>query len=121
MYPTSVPSVVRTAMYLRCYPFDRWEMANHQSALRGHAEFLALPRPVLHLDNGIRSCEVRPSLEHLLNRAADGAVHIVLVPGLFVFSLFDDQARAVARRLRRMGCAVVELPSPYRAHVQAMR
>ena len=111
MHPTASSFAARTAMYLRCYPFDTWQMRNHQDALRRHAELLALPAPDLYLDNGTRSCEPMPSLQELLGQAAVGAVRLVLVPGLFVFSLREEQALAVALRFRAVGCGVATLPS----------
>ncbi|WP_331766173.1 recombinase family protein [Embleya sp. NBC_00896] len=99
-----------TAVYLRCYPFDRQAMASHRGALEEYAVSLGLPIPVVHLDNGVSSRMNKPLLESLLARAADGFFQTVLVPGLWVFALDDARAAAVADGFRQVGARVVELP-----------
>ncbi|GGV40606.1 hypothetical protein GCM10010495_67580 [Kitasatospora herbaricolor] len=98
-----------TAMYLRCYPYDTWRMACHHEALLGQAVRLGLGRPHLYLDNGFRSRAPLPALEHLLRLTADGGYRTVLVPGPFVFSLDDTEARGLVRRFTAAGCEVLEL------------
>ncbi|MFF3599772.1 hypothetical protein [Kitasatospora indigofera] len=105
---TPAPGV---ALYLRCYPFDRTAMDFHRRALESLARALELPEPLLHLDNGRRAADGLPALEALLRAVAGGWVGTVLVPGLFVFSMDDAEARRVAGLLERHGCRVVELPS----------
>ncbi|GHH71578.1 hypothetical protein GCM10018781_32950 [Kitasatospora indigofera] len=100
-----------TAMYLRCYPYDTWRMACHHEALLGQAVRLGLARPHLYLDNGFRSHAPLPALEHLLRLTADGGYRTVLVPGPFVFSLDDSEARGLVRRFTAAGCEVLELLS----------
>ena len=98
-------------MYLRCYPHDIWRMAHHQKALRHYARALGLSEPSLYLDNGVRSVEPRPELERLLAEATRGAWQVVLVPGPFVFSIHDVEARAIRTRIHAAGSRVIELPS----------
>lgn len=105
--------VGNTAMYLRCYPYDSWKMSNHQDALSRLAEGLGLAEPTLFLDNGTPSSAPRAALESLLRHAEDGVFTVVLIPGLFVFSLDDAEARSVEDTFSRAGCQVVELPSPH--------
>lgn len=100
-----------TAMYLRCYPHDACQMLSHQDILRQYARGLGLPEPVLYLDNGVRSVEQRPELELLLQHLAQGEYQVVLVPGPFVFSVDDREARVIVERIRATGCQVIELPS----------
>ncbi|MFF1875004.1 hypothetical protein [Streptomyces sp. CB03911] len=106
--PIPAPGV---AIYLRCYPFDRTAMDFHRRALEGLAWAMELPEPVLHLDNGLRAADGLPALDALLGAVAQGWVGTALVPGLFVFSMDDTEARRVADLLERHGCRVVELPS----------
>ncbi|WP_329500209.1 hypothetical protein [Kitasatospora herbaricolor] len=103
------------AMYLRCYPYDTWHMLCHREALLRHAARLGLGRPHLYLDNGFRSQAPRPALEHLLRLTAGGGYRAVLVPGPFVFSLHDTDARGLVRRFAAVGCDVLELPSAHGA------
>ncbi|WP_433856070.1 hypothetical protein [Streptomyces kronopolitis] len=104
----------RTAMYLRCYPYDRWHMGSHQEELRRYARRLGLGEPAVYLDNGARSLGPRPAFERLLRHTADGGYQVLLIPGPFVFSLHDNEARALAEGIRSFGCQVRELPSPSR-------
>ncbi|MHA4772983.1 hypothetical protein L1085_000545 [Streptomyces sp. MSC1_001] len=97
-----------SASYLRCYPYDREEMSFHDAAMRHYAQLIGLPDPVLFLDNGIRSSEPKPALERLEWLACCGEIEVVLVPGLFVFSLDDRIAEAIAERLT---CEVLQTPA----------
>ncbi|MCX5208843.1 hypothetical protein OG689_05975 [Kitasatospora sp. NBC_00240] len=101
------------AMYLRCYPYDTWHMACHREALLRQAARLGLGLPHLYLDNGFRSRAPLPALEHLLRLTAGGGYRTVLVPGPFVFSLYDTEARGLLRRFTASGCEVLELPSAH--------
>jgi hypothetical protein len=102
-------------MYLRCYPFDVGQMSSHQGALLDHAEQLGLPMPALFMDNGIRSRDPRPALGRLMVLAEEQAVTVLLIPGIFVFSLHDQTALAIASRFTGTGCRIVELCSPRKA------
>ncbi|TQK50889.1 hypothetical protein FBY35_1251 [Streptomyces sp. SLBN-118] len=113
-YTLNHSSADRTAMYLRCYPYDTSQMATHQKKLLRQARRLGLAEPVLYLDNGVRSFGPRPALEQFLQRSADGVYKVLLVTGLFVFSIHDNEARALAEGIRSFGCEIVELPSPTR-------
>ncbi|MFB8242365.1 hypothetical protein ACFC58_38130 [Kitasatospora purpeofusca] len=99
------------AMYLRCYPYDSSGMECHRTALDLLAMRLGLPRPLVHLDNGLRGADRLPAREALLAAVADGRIDTVLVPGLFVFALDGRESRAVADRLEQQGCRLIELPS----------
>ncbi|MGW2543200.1 hypothetical protein ACWC5I_20570 [Kitasatospora sp. NPDC001574] len=105
--PTLIGS---SAVYLRCYPYDHWDMAAHRWALEDHARHLGLGTPMLYLDNGTSSSALRPQLRLLLARASKGLVDTVLVPGFWVFSLESATAASVAQFLRAAGTQVVELP-----------
>ncbi|MFJ5229850.1 hypothetical protein ACIQBJ_08075 [Kitasatospora sp. NPDC088391] len=101
-----------TAIYLRCYPEDRWEMISHRRALEDLADRSGLARPLVYLDNGTRSTERGPRLEQLLTDLAAGLVDTVLIPGAWVFALDPDTARTVADRIRAAGAHLVEMASP---------
>ncbi|MGI5377154.1 hypothetical protein ACQEV2_23500 [Streptomyces sp. CA-251387] len=105
--------MIRTAAYLRCYPYDSWEMSFHHAALRRHAVQSGLPEPDCYLDNGRPSRGPLPQLRQLLLLVAAGVYQAVLVPGPFVFSLHDDVARDLIRRINADGCTVLELPRPH--------
>ncbi|MFJ5880473.1 hypothetical protein [Kitasatospora cineracea] len=107
-----------TAIYLRCYPEDRWEMMSHRHALESLADRCGLARPILYLDNGTRSTERAPRLEHLLADIAAGWVDTVLIPGTWVFALCPTTARTTADRIRTTGAHLIEMTSP-RATLQA--
>ncbi|MEU9133446.1 hypothetical protein AB0D08_36060 [Kitasatospora sp. NPDC048540] len=102
---------LRTAAYLRCYPYDSWRMAPHVRALEEHAGLLGLDTPRLFLDNGVSCRSVQPQLRVLLALASLEAVDTVLVPGRWVFSLDQGTADAVAGFLVAAGTRVVELPA----------
>ncbi|MGW6919118.1 hypothetical protein ACWGB8_35680 [Kitasatospora sp. NPDC054939] len=108
---TAVPAAPNAAIYLRCYPFDRTAMECHCRALEDLAADLRLPEPLHYLDNGLRRADGLPALDGLLRGVAAGWIGTVLVPGLFVFSLDEAEARSVADLLEAHGCRVVELPS----------
>ncbi|MEV4613040.1 recombinase family protein [Kitasatospora sp. NPDC049258] len=98
-----------TAVYLRCYPYDSWQMAVHLRALEEHAARLRLPVPQVFLDNGVSSRLPRPQLRRLLARAAEGRIDTVLIPGRWVFSLDNRTADSVTDFLRGAGADVLEL------------
>ncbi|MGW7583032.1 recombinase family protein [Kitasatospora sp. NPDC054768] len=102
----------RPALYLRCYPADAAGLEYQRAVLERLARYRGLPVPSAFLDDGVRSGDPHPALERLLERAEQGWVNVVLVPGPFVFSLDDRSARATVRRLEALGCAVLELPGP---------
>ncbi|MFE0459891.1 recombinase family protein [Kitasatospora sp. NPDC058965] len=101
-----------TAAYLRCYPYDSWNMAPHRRALEEHAQRLGLRVPQLYLDNGTSSSASRPQLRLLLAHVSMGLVDTVLVPGHWVFSLNPATSHAVVAFLRAAGARVVDLPKP---------
>ncbi|WP_435600540.1 hypothetical protein [Streptomyces sp. C10-9-1] len=92
-------------------------MEGHRHALRALADACGLPEPFEFHDDGRRASDGLPQLECLVRHAEHGVIDTLLVPGLFVFALDDIEAAAVARRLRRSGCRIIELPSsrPHRA------
>ena len=100
----------RTAVYLRCYPYDSWRMDLHRRALEEHARWAGLGSPQVYLDNGASSGGLKPELRRLLAQAALGRVTEVLVPGRWVFSLDGRTADSVVDFLRGVGARVVELP-----------
>ncbi|GAA1240182.1 hypothetical protein GCM10009665_33800 [Kitasatospora nipponensis] len=99
-----------TAAYLRCYPYDSWQMAPHVSALEEHAGQLGIGSPHVFLDNGVSCRGVQPQLRMLLALASVELVDTVLIPGRWVFSLDERTADAVAGFLNAAGARVVELP-----------
>ncbi|MDJ0345142.1 hypothetical protein QMK19_31875 [Streptomyces sp. H10-C2] len=110
MTSTHASRAAATAAYLRCYPYDTWQMAVHVRALEQHAGNLGLGAPYVFLDNGISCRTVQPQLRLLLARAAMGFIDTVLVPGRWVFSIEDRTADAVTEFLRAAGARVFELP-----------
>ncbi|MFE0458314.1 hypothetical protein ACFW1A_03510 [Kitasatospora sp. NPDC058965] len=103
--------VPRPAIYLRSYPADTFQMECHRRALEELAWEAGLPEPVTYLDNGRRPADGLPARDSLLQVARAGLVATVLVTGLFVFSMDDADARAVAEELLRCGCRIVQLPA----------
>ncbi|MGW4652233.1 hypothetical protein [Kitasatospora sp. NPDC004289] len=103
--------VLRSAIYLRAYPFDATAMDCHRRALEELAAELGLPLPLVFLDNGRRAADGLPARESLRRAVAAGLVDLVLVPGPYVFGLDDAQARAAVEDLARQGCRVVQLRS----------
>jgi DNA invertase Pin-like site-specific DNA recombinase len=101
-----------TAIYLRCYPADRWEMVLHRHALEDLAERTGFASPGLYFDNGISSDTHGPRLRDLLAAVAAGHVKTVLVPGAWVFSLCPRAAQDIWERIRAAGVQLVEMPSP---------
>ena len=99
-----------TALYLRCYPHDPWTMHLYDHALRRYAAELGLSQPRPFLDNGYDSHITRPALQTLIYLVHSGQYHTVLVPGPFIFSFDDDEARSIIARLNAFGCQVLELP-----------
>ncbi|MFG2819942.1 hypothetical protein ACGFX4_11010 [Kitasatospora sp. NPDC048365] len=100
----------RTAIYLRCYPFDPAEMDCHRRALEGLAAESGLPLPTRFLDNGLRGSERLPALENLLRAVAAGWVDTLLIPGPFVFGLDQGVVAVALSELERLGCRLMELP-----------
>lgn len=109
---------VRTAVYLRCHPYDTWQTGPHYRAVLQHARNLSLPAPDVFFDNGCLSRGPLPQLERLLGAVENGHYDVVLLPGPFVLSLDDDKAQDIVRRIRAHGCRIEELPS-LREHVRA--
>ncbi|MFF7249904.1 hypothetical protein ACFZBU_39105 [Embleya sp. NPDC008237] len=105
-------NTVRTAAYLRCFPYDPLRTGPHLGVLLEYAEVLGLRAPDVFFDNGHLSSGPMPQLERLLAAIASGLYDVVLVPGPFVLALDDDKAREILRWMRAQGCEVVELPSP---------
>lgn len=101
---------IRMAIYLRCHPYDRWEMISHRHALLMCARVMGFPEPAVFFDNGPSSRETRPFLEWLIQRVNQGEFNTVLIPGPFVFSIDDLEARAVIAYLQDAGCVVLEMP-----------
>ncbi|MDH6131550.1 hypothetical protein P3T37_000919 [Kitasatospora sp. MAA4] len=99
-----------SAMYLRCFPYDATQLVFHRAALRLYARQLGVAEPAVFMDNGCPSRGPRPALDRLIRLAALGSFRTVLVPGPFVFSLDDQEARFVTRQLGVVGCQVLELP-----------
>ena len=114
MFDTNRRAVSRTAIYLRCFPFDTRKMEFHRETLRRYAVSLGLAEPTVYLDNGCASAAPKPALRQLIRLAAGGAYEVVLVPGPFVFSLYDVDARFAIRAIAVTGCRVVELPDSLR-------
>ncbi len=110
--PTRFPKTTRAAIYLRCFPTDAYQMDAHQSALHRYADSMGLTGPPVLLDNGATSTGPRPRLDLLTALVADGLIDVVLIPGPWVFSLDDREAQAVAARLTRAGCRIMELSRP---------
>ncbi|MFE7564876.1 hypothetical protein [Kitasatospora sp. NPDC057500] len=100
----------RSAMYLRCRPYDPQEAEYVRSAMEHLAHRLALPFPDVYADHGLSTRGPLPALASLLTAAERGWVDVVLVPGPFVFSLDDRAAAETVERLARAGCEVVEAP-----------
>ncbi|MED7954656.1 hypothetical protein [Streptomyces sp. BE303] len=99
------------AVYLRCYPFDPSGMGTHLHALRHLANELGFAPPAVFLDNGCRSRGPLPALQRLIGLLTAGAFRAVLVPGPFVFSLSDLEARSIWSQLTSSGNRVIELPA----------
>ncbi|GAA1983816.1 recombinase family protein [Kitasatospora viridis] len=106
--PTTTPP--RTAAYLRCFPFDHFQMTPHRNAVLDHAQALALPAPAIFIDNGRLASQALPELQRLLRAVASGFFGVVLLPGLFVLSLDEAVARSIVRALAGHGCQVIVLP-----------
>ncbi|MFF6995944.1 hypothetical protein ACFY93_13465 [Streptomyces sp. NPDC008313] len=102
-----------TAVYLRCHPYDRWQMALHRTALLQHAENLSLPTPDIFFDNGCLSRAPLPQLDRLLSAIEADYYKVLLLPGPFVLSLDDRKARDLTRWIRSRGCQVEELPATH--------
>ncbi|MER7705790.1 recombinase family protein [Kitasatospora sp. NPDC097605] len=101
-------SVRRSAMYLRCRPYDPQEADYVRSAMEHLAHRLSLPYPDVYADHGLSTRGPLPALASLLTAAERGWLDVVLVPGPFVFSLDDRAAADTVERLARAGCEVVE-------------
>jgi DNA invertase Pin-like site-specific DNA recombinase len=103
--------IVRTAAYLRCFPYDAFRVGPHRNAVLAYAEEVSLPIPAIYFDNGCLSSGALPELERLLHAITAGNYDAVIVPGPFVFSLDDHKAHAVIREISHQGCQVMEVPS----------
>lgn len=108
-YRTS-QDAARAVIYLRCYPYDMWRMEPHRKALAHLAGLLGHPEAPVYLDNGYRSGVKLPALEQVITLAGAGACRLLLVPGPFVFSIYEREARSITRRITAAGCNVVQLP-----------
>lgn len=100
------------AAYLRCHPYDSWQMGPHYWAVLRRAEALSLPVPDVFFDNGCLSRGPLPQLRQLLRAIDDGRYGVLLLPGPFVLSLDDRRAQDLLRWIRGRGCRVEELPTP---------
>ncbi|WP_371496452.1 hypothetical protein OG871_11175 [Kitasatospora sp. NBC_00374] len=98
------------AAYLRCVPFDTWEMPVHRHAMETWARDLGLADPVWFIDNGEASHGPKPRLLELLSAVERNTFSVVLVPGPFVFHLDDTRAAKVCHRLSVLGASVLQLP-----------
>ena len=112
--PTSDSLVtIPPAAYLRYDPDDLADLARGLEALRAFAARLGLPDPVFYFDHGSASRGPRPYLNQFARAARRGSHRLLLVPGLWVFSPDDDQARLTVRRLTAIGgVRVLQLPTP---------
>lgn len=110
----------RTAVYLRAYPADPGGMECRRWALADLAAAAGLPEPQLFIDNGHRVVDGLPALDALLRAVAEGWISAVLVPGLYVFGLREEEVAAALRHLDRHGCRLLQLP-PRRALPRAPR
>ncbi|MFE0461638.1 hypothetical protein ACFW1A_20540 [Kitasatospora sp. NPDC058965] len=98
------------ACYLRCFPYDPWEMRDLAAALFTFARRWGYWEPTVFLDNGVASSSARPSLDALVAAVTARQYRVVFVPGLWVFAIQDDAALAARARLLDAGCEVLELP-----------
>ena len=113
---TAAPANSTTpVIYLRCFPQDTWAMQPHLRVLQDYAHRLDLPEPTVHFDNGHPSGGACPELRLLLERAKAGLIRDVLVPGLWVFSIHDQQAEHTRSLLVSHGCTVRQPPSTHSA------
>ncbi|MEV1053840.1 hypothetical protein [Streptomyces sp. NPDC049887] len=103
---------LRPAIYLRCYPHDRWQMMTLRHALLRHADRLGALSPTVYFDNGRRARETRPELEHMIENITQGQHRLVLVPGPWVFALDSAEAQSIAQRITQAGGRIMEVPSP---------
>ncbi|MFE0459619.1 hypothetical protein ACFW1A_10200 [Kitasatospora sp. NPDC058965] len=101
----------RTAAYLRCFPYDEFQMRLHRDAVEEHARDLYLPAPRVFLDNGCLASQALPELQRLLAAVATGQFGVVILPGRFVLSLDDAAALSIVRWIGGLGCRVIEVPS----------
>ncbi|MFB7676801.1 hypothetical protein ACFC26_35890 [Kitasatospora purpeofusca] len=108
--PHGAECAPRPAIYLRAYPADAFEMECHRRALEELARDAGLLEPVVYIDNGRRPADGLPARDALLRAVRDGSVATLLVPGLFVFSLNDAEAEALAEEVGRCCCRIVQLP-----------
>ncbi|TQK50890.1 hypothetical protein FBY35_1253 [Streptomyces sp. SLBN-118] len=115
---TTRPRPRPPAAYLRYYPQNPSAANRDRIALRSFAARLGLPTPVLYLDNGCPATGLRPELERLITAVMKGNHRLLVVPGLWVFSPEDDQARLTVRMLSAAGCLrIFELPDRARRPV----
>lgn len=105
-------SVPQPAAYLRYYPRNSSTVDRHYEALRRFAARRGLRAPVLYLDNGCPSSAARPRFEQLARAVMDGSHHVLIVPGLWVFSEDAKQARLAVRLLVSAGCHRILLAAP---------
>ncbi|MBO7937609.1 MULTISPECIES: hypothetical protein [Streptomyces] len=99
------------AGYLRCYPHDQWGMPAHHRVVEVYAQTIGyLAGSDVYFDNGAASWEEKESLDLLLDAIRAGQYTCVVVPGLWVFSIHDAEARDIRDRINAMGCEVAEVP-----------
>jgi hypothetical protein len=109
--PYALPATrAAAACYLRCFPYDPWEMRDLVSVLFTFARQWGYWEPTVFLDNGVASRSARPSLDALVAAVTARQYRVVFVPGLWVFAIQDADALAVRARLLDAGCEVLELP-----------
>ncbi|TQK42458.1 hypothetical protein FBY35_3866 [Streptomyces sp. SLBN-118] len=115
---TSVsPSASVAAVYLRCHPADFWHMHSLREALWHFARDLGFVDTEPFTDNGYASHAYLPGLHHLFQLVKQRHFTTVLVPGWWVFSIRDGDARTTGNALQNLGCRVVELPGRRPRHV----
>ncbi|MFK4226311.1 hypothetical protein [Streptomyces sp. NPDC019890] len=115
---TSVsPPASVAAVYLRCHPADYWHMHTLREALWHFARSLGFADTEPFTDDGYASHAHLPRLHHLFQLVKQGHFATVLVPGWWVFSIKDGDARAIGDELQSLGCRIVELPGRLSGYV----
>ncbi|WP_328665858.1 hypothetical protein OG905_02090 [Streptomyces sp. NBC_00322] len=115
---TSLPPPASVAaVYLRCHPADYWHMHSLRQALWHYARDLGFTDTEPFTDDGYASHAHLPRLNHLFQHVKQGHFATVLVPGWWVFSIKDRDARAIGDALQSLGCRIVELPGPLSGYI----
>lgn len=108
---TDSPVTLPPAAYLRYDPDDLAGLAGRLDGVRAFAARLGLPDPVFYLDHNRAAHDPRPYLHQFARAARRGSHHLLLVPGLWVFSPDDTRARLTVRRLMAIGgVRILQLP-----------